>query len=134
MASENDPAAGMAGQELGLARDQVQFLLARLGQLGNSNIQVRVEGGTGQENQAAEQFVEGCIVLLRRFGGTLIQAADDSEALDSLEYQISHNPGVDLVVPPSVLESTLAADESAPLRVLVAHLAAWQDANPGDGQ
>lgn len=129
MADQNEQAPDQGRREINQAKDQVQFLLERLGQLGNSTLQVRIEGAGTRENQVAEQFVEGCMVLMRRYGAALVQAAEDSATLDDLEHHIGNNPGVDLVVPEAVIESTLAADETAPLRVIVAHLTAMQDAD-----
>lgn len=109
------------------AKAQVQYLLDGLGHLDTSNLQVGSEGGAEQANRVAEQFVDGCIVLLRRFGPALIRAAEDSALLDVLDEQVGSNPGVDLVVPQAVIDAALAADDTAPLRLIVANLAAMQD-------
>lgn len=134
MTNTDEQAQGLSNTQGEQAREQLQFLLDQLGQLGNSAIQVRVPDGTQQENLAAEKFVEGCIVLLRRFGAGIAQAVEDTRVLDHLEDQITNNPAVDLIVPDAVIESTLAVDEQAPLRMLVEHLVAWHEAHPQAAQ
>lgn len=134
MANESSQAADHVALEAMHAKAQVQFLLGQLEQLGNSSIQVRVDGGTEQENQVAQRFVEGSIVLMRRFGAVLEQAAQDSVLLEVFEQQITDNPATDWIVPDEVVEATLAEDASAPVRLMIANLASWHEANPNPGQ
>lgn len=114
---EDDPS-----QAVKAAGAQLRDLMQRLAQVDLGKVRVQVDG---EDGEGAAQALVDCLQFLQADGWALEQAVEDTYSLDLLDHLVNTDSNVDLDFPTPIIESAKSVDARAPLRLLVAHAAAY---------